>query len=108
MIHKERDFNCPRSCEAPVHDPGCPCVRCINPNPNCRKTTDDHFTPRSILKIQKRKDSRDNHQWLSVVDHRLKDADTPLRGEVLRLERSGVILTFAQHRKIFERGRLKP
>jgi hypothetical protein len=93
-------MNCERRCEAPEHSQGCPCKGCLG-RLNCRKTTDDHFTPRVVQKLTKIKDTRENHQWLSVPCHRAKDLDTPLRAQVLRMEKKGVILTFEQHRGIF-------
>lgn len=101
-------MECERRCSSPRHERACPCQGCngVRIGNVCRQATDDHFTARAILKISKINDSKANHQWLSVPCHRAKDADTPLRAEVLRMERKGHILTFAQHRVIFERGKI--
>lgn len=65
----------------------------------------DHFTPQSVGKMigltRKAIHSQENLQPLSQICHTKKDADTPLRLEVLRMERRGVVLTFEQHRAIF-------
>ncbi|MCK9370906.1 hypothetical protein M0R04_13430 [Candidatus Dojkabacteria bacterium] len=84
------------NCEAPIHVDGC----------NGQGTTDDHFTPRCILRKLKIKDTPENHQWLSIPCHRAKDKDTPLRNQVLGLEKQGIIFSFEEHRKIFQEGSL--
>lgn len=82
------------NCEASVHSDKC----------NGEGTTEDHFTPKSILRLTEIKDTMANHQWLSPACHLAKDKDTPLRAQVLRLEKKGVIFTFNEHRQIFETG----
>jgi hypothetical protein len=95
---------CPRSCEAPAHSKGCPCIGCNRTNDGCKNGTSDHFTPQSIQKLVHVKDTPQNHQWLSPPCHRDKDRDTPLRGDVIRLEKRGVVFTWEQHQAIFNGG----
>jgi hypothetical protein len=70
----------------------------------CKTATDDHFTPRTVQSLTKIKDTSENHQWLSQPCHTAKDRSTPLRKQVLSLERRGVIFTWEQHRTIFDNG----
>lgn len=82
-------------CSAPEHVEECPGVA----------DTIDHFTPRGVGRLvgisQHQLDKPDNLQPLSRPCHAAKDADTPLRIEVLRMEKKGIIFSWEEHRKIF-------
>lgn len=90
----ERDYG--RCCEAPFHVDGC----------HGRGTTKDHFTPESIGRIlgwkEEQIQSEENLQYLSPACHKAKDLDTPLRGQILKKQKSGVNIPFEVHRQIFE------
>ena len=87
---EEQNYRYPL-CEAPIHVEACSGIG----------ETDDHFTPQSIEKLLRIKDTPANHQRLSVECHREKDASTPMRAEVLRQEKRGIIYTWEEHRAIF-------
>lgn len=95
---ERRDFY--PSCEAPIHNDRCDGIG----------NTQDHFTPRAVAKLlgwsRKQIDDPQNKQALSIPCHRDKDQDTPLRVQLLRMEKKGTIFTFEQHRTIFEAGEI--
>lgn len=102
---------CPRTCQAPRHERNCPCQSCYKRSDTCKNATDDHFTPQCVEKLARIKDTPENHQWLSRVCHYAKDADTPLRKQVLLYEdkiftghTGGENLAISM--KIFEQGHL--
>jgi hypothetical protein len=84
-------------CEAPIHVEAC----------SGFGKTDDHFTPQCVEKLSRIKDTPENHQRLSVECHREKDASTPMRAELLRQERRGIIYSWEEHRKIFAQWQIE-
>lgn len=85
-------------CEAPTHVVNC----------SGRGETKDHFTPRSIAKVlgwtQKQLGDPMNIQHLSTACHQEKDSSTPMRLQLLKMQREGLIeLKFGDHQRIIDK-----
>lgn len=76
-------------CEAPIHHPDCPCIKCKHRSPEicieCPLLTMDHFTPRSISTrlgwSQLQVGSSLNHLFLSSYCHWIKDFSSKYRSQ---------------------------
>lgn len=87
-----------RPCEAPSHVPTC----------SGFGETKDHFTPKAIAKVwgwnQKQLGDPMNTQHLSYACHKEKDSTTPMRLELLKMQREGLIdLKFGDHQRIIDK-----
>lgn len=94
-----------KECQAPIHEPNCPCQTCLKINcDNCHKTNLDHFTPKCIAKVwgwnKKQTNSPENLQWLSLECHREKDATTPKRKSLLHQQLRGKFVGIEDYRKL--------
>jgi hypothetical protein len=92
------------SCEAPTHNPTCPCITCKPKDcASCPLMTLDHFTPRSIAKKvlgwnRRRVNTPSNLQWLSEPCHIDKDRSTPAKLHQAEFQLKGGTIHFKQHR----------
>ncbi|GIW70244.1 MAG: hypothetical protein KatS3mg101_0991 [Patescibacteria group bacterium] len=95
-----------RECQAPVHNPRCPCQSCQRVNcGNCRLTNIDHFTPKCIAKkilhwSSKQINAPENLQYLSIPCHTDKDRTTPDRLRLAIRQKRGEFISLEDYKKI--------